>query len=177
MKLPKDPPKRGGKQRCSVTGRTSISELTRCYGLKTQQHLKKTSISLSKADMIAMIIEHEGRSTYKGNNEHDLWRSARREALLLLSVQGSEPSLLSLVSKCHIRKLPCLSRDVLIRSILCYECSEHRRQACFRTFWQDRKRMPEKDCIDEIEAIYATYLDMFLAWTVCRIQRKVGTDR
>ena len=53
-------------------------------------------------------------------------------------------------------------------AILCYECPETLRQACFQLFWRDHQRLPTSGCQCRAENAYAAYLD-------CSLHRRYAT--
>ena len=114
--------------------------------------------------MIESILRHEVRLKYKGNVGHDVWRSLREKELVRLPLEGMPPSLRTLVSNSHLRfaHVTRLSKEQAIWGILCYECLETLRQACFQTFWQDHQRMPASECQCQTESVCAAYLDCSL---------------
>ena len=74
------------------------------------------------------------------------------------------PSLRTLVSNYHLQftLVTRLSKEQATWGILCYECPEALRQACFQTFWQDHPRMPASECQCQTESVYTAYLDCSL---------------
>ena len=75
------------------------------------------------------------------------------------------------MSQYHIRlAVAGSSREQAVAAILCYECPETLRQACFQTFWRDHQRLPTSGCQCRAENAYATYLD-------CSLHRRYATYR
>ena len=159
MDLPNDPPTKAAKT-LSATGTSSVLEIRLSYSLPT----KNKTCALTKEAMIESILRHKVRFKYKGKLGHDVWRSLREKESVRLPVEGMPPSLRTLVSNYHLRitHVTRLSREQAVWGILCYECLQTLRQACFQTFWQDHQRMPASDNQCQTEIVCAAYLDCSL---------------
>ena len=168
-RLPKDPPK---TKKLSATGFNgvrcySVIEILRSYGLQS----KHNDCAFTKAAMIDSILRHEATLEYKGNLDHDDWRSSREAELILLPLNGEQLSLRALMSQYHIRlAITGSSREQAVAAILCYECPETLRQACFQIFWRDHQRLPTSGCQCRAENAYAAYLD-------CSLHRRYAAYR
>ena len=113
--------------------------------------------------MIESIFRNEATLDYKGNWDHDTWRTSREGALILVPLNGKQLSLRALISQYHIRLAGTgLSREEAVAAILCYECPEKLRQAGFQAFWRDHQRLPTSGCQCRAENAYAAYLDCSL---------------
>ena len=114
--------------------------------------------------MIVSILRHEASLEYRGDLDHDAWRSSRAPELIMLPLGGNKFSLRALFSEYHLRltHVKALSKEQAIAGFLCYECLETLRQACFQTFWQELQRVPTSDCQCQAEIAYAAYLECSL---------------
>ena len=170
-RLTKDPPKKP-TEKLSATGCDGVRyycviKILASYGLPS----KRNDCSLTKAEMIDSILRHEATLEYKGNLDHDDWRSSREAELILLPLNGEQLSLRALMSQYHIRlAVTGSSREQAVAAILCYECPETLRQACFQIFWRDHERLPTRGCQCRAENAYAAYLD-------CSLHRRYATYR
>ena len=165
--LPKDPPK-GRTKNLSATGSNSVIEIMLSYGLQT----KHNNCALTKEEIIVSFLRHEASLEYRGNLDHDAWRSSRGAELIMLPLEGKQLSLRAMVSDYHLRLTHAggLSKEQAIAGILCYECPETIRQACFQTFCQDHQRVPTSYCQCQVEIAYVAYLD-------CSLHRRYASYR
>ena len=121
--------------------------------------------------MIDSILRHEATLDYKGNLDHDTWRTSREAELILVPLNGEQLSLRALMSQYHIRlAITGPSREQAVAAILWYECPETLRQACFQIFWRDHQRLPTSGCQCRAENAYAAYL-------ACSLHRRYATYR
>ena len=105
-------------QRDSTVLDATVSSILLLYGLPSKHNL----CALTKAVMIESILRHEATREYKGNIDHDDWRSSREAELILLPLNGEQLSLRALVSQYHIRLASTgSSREQAVAAILCYE--------------------------------------------------------
>ena len=170
-RLAKDPPKHPTLQR-SATGFNGVRyycaiKIWESYTLPSKHNNK---CSLTRAEMIDSILRQEATLDYRGNLDHDAWRTSREGELILVPLNGEQLSLRALMSQYHIRLTKWNSREEAVAAILCYECPETLRQAGFQAFWRDHQRLPTSGCQCRAENAYAAYLD-------CSLHRRYAAYR
>ena len=96
---PKKPIEKFSATGCNGVRYYCVIKIPASYGLPS----KRNDCFLTKAEMVDSIFRHEASLEYKGNLDHDDWRSSREAELILLPLNGEQLSLRALVSQYHIR--------------------------------------------------------------------------